>query len=146
MEIDIQSILTCPSTDYLYDSCGKLNIDKLRNFVKEKSKRIVGWFRFRKQSSLGPTFRDKIIHKQLARFYSDDDNFVACMMNVSSTTLKGTHKFRHVFFNYSLGQYQPVPLSINNLGYDATKRDGSDYKIAPSNFGQSDVNLFTLLK
>lgn len=126
----------------MFDSCCKINHEKLKNVVKDKSK-IIGWYIFRKNSSLTPTIRDKLMHKQFANIFSKNDYFITCMMTVASTKTQGTHKFRHVFFNYTFGEYNPVPLRINNLGDDATKRDGSDYKVAPTNPSQPGLDVFT---
>ncbi|XP_015585403.1 BRISC complex subunit FAM175B isoform X1 [Cephus cinctus] len=136
IHIDVDTVVTCPSADLLHDSTGKINKEKLKNFVRDKSKQVVGWFRFRQNSSLVPTLRDKVLHKQFASHFtsgtaSTEENFVACFLNTSVSNMGGTHKFRHVFLHHKRGVFEPVPMRINNLGADASRHDGSDYKPIP---------------
>ncbi|XP_024936235.1 BRISC complex subunit FAM175B isoform X2 [Cephus cinctus] len=108
IHIDVDTVVTCPSADLLHDSTGKINKEKLKNFVRDKSKQVVGWFRFRQNSSLVPTLRDKVLHKQFASHFtsgtaSTEENFVACFLNTSVSNMGGTHKFRHVFLHHKRG-------------------------------------------
>ncbi|KAK0183215.1 hypothetical protein PV327_001276 [Microctonus hyperodae] len=146
--VDIQGILPSPSTGLFYDSGGKINLSVLAEFIGEKREEIVGWYRFRSNGSLNPTFRDKIIHRQLDGFFSDYHNnqtFVTCMLNYGTTKIGGTHKFRHVFLRYQNGFYVPISLRINNLGADASRHDGSDYKPTPTRHYNNGPNYFTKL-
>ncbi|KAK0095456.1 hypothetical protein PV326_008312 [Microctonus aethiopoides] len=146
--VDIQGILPSPSTALFYDSSGKINESVLMKFIGEKKNEIVGWYRFRSNGSLSPTFRDKIIHKQLDELFSDSHNnqtFVTCMLNYGTTIIGGTHKFRHVFLRYHNGVYVPISLRINNLGADASRHDGSDYKPTPIRHYNNGPNYFKKL-
>ncbi|XP_011296691.1 BRCA1-A complex subunit Abraxas-like [Fopius arisanus] len=140
VHVDIQSIIKCSPTDQIYNAAGEIKEDNLKDFIKDKGKNVVGWFRFRRNGSLTPTLRDKILHKQFLSIFRDpsnqinEDYFVACMLNTSMTLGEGTHKFKHVFLHYKQGMYNPIPLRINNLGHDATRHDGSDYKPSPRKY------------
>lgn len=130
--------MTCPLFDLVHDSTScRINKDKIKNFVRDKSKQIIGWFHFRRNtSSLIPTLKDKLFHKQLASHFSDEndcneDFFLTCLLNASTSETGGTHKFRHVFLRHKQRTFEPVPLRINNLGDDASRHDGSDYKPTP---------------
>ncbi|KYN12095.1 PREDICTED: BRISC complex subunit FAM175B-like [Trachymyrmex cornetzi] len=137
IHINVETIVTCPLSDLLYDSSGRINKEKLKDFVRDKSKQVIGWFRFRRNtSSLTPTMRDKILHKQFASHFSSvnscrEDFFLTCLLNASISETRGTHKFRHVFLRHKRGMFEPIPLRINNLGDDASRHDGSDYKPTP---------------
>ncbi|XP_036151380.1 BRISC complex subunit FAM175B isoform X2 [Monomorium pharaonis] len=136
IHINVETIVTCPLIDLLHDSTGRINKEKLKDFVRDKSKQVIGWFRFRRNSSLIPTMRDKILHKQFASHFSGgnscrEDFFLACLLNASTSETRGTHKFRHVFLRHKRGLFEPIPLRINNLGDDASRHDGSDYKPTP---------------
>ncbi|XP_015121032.1 BRISC complex subunit FAM175B [Diachasma alloeum] len=150
VHVDIQSIVKCSPTDQIYDSGGKVNEDKLKDLIKDKGKSVVGWFRFRRNASLTPTLRDKIVHKQFLSIFRGASNqinenyFVVCMLNASVSPGEGTHKFKHVFLHYKQGMYNAIPLRINNLGHDATKHDGSDYKPTPIKYSD-EPDSFTML-
>ncbi|CAG5076456.1 Similar to EAG_01033: BRISC complex subunit FAM175B (Camponotus floridanus) [Cotesia congregata] len=77
---------------------GKIDEGKLKEFVNGREKEIVGWYRFRLNSSLFPTLRDKVLHKQFENIFCDDDNdkqhFIAGMLGYNVTEKKNTHKFR----------------------------------------------------
>ncbi|XP_063989514.1 BRISC complex subunit FAM175B-like [Diachasmimorpha longicaudata] len=140
VHVDIQSVVKCLPTDQIYDSGGKVNEEKLKDIMRDKGKSVVGWFRFRRNASLTPTLRDKILHKQFLSIFRGAGNqinenyFVVCMLNASVSPGEGTHKFKHVFLHYKRGMYNAVPLRINNLGHDATKHDGTDYKPTPRKY------------
>ncbi|XP_015521219.2 BRISC complex subunit FAM175B isoform X1 [Neodiprion lecontei] len=146
--VDISTIITYPSTNSLYNGIGHVDKEKLKAFIRDKSKHIVGWFRFRRNGSLVPTLQDKILHKELRStlFNSDARNheyFTMCLLNTSVSNRGGTHKFRHVFLRYKNGDFVPIPLRINNLGDDSSRPDGSDYKPTPLQKSLSETDAFT---
>ncbi|XP_046749647.1 BRISC complex subunit FAM175B-like isoform X2 [Diprion similis] len=146
--VDINTILTYPSTNSLYNGIGHVDKEKLKSFIRDKSKHIVGWFRFRRNGSLAPTLQDKILHKELRStlFNSDTRNheyFTMCLLNTSVSNRGGTHKFRHVFLRYKNCDFVPIPLRINNLGDDSSRPDGSDYKPTPLHKSLSETDAFT---
>ncbi|KAL6252005.1 hypothetical protein P5V15_014985 [Pogonomyrmex californicus] len=137
IHINVEAIVSCSLIDLLHDSTGRINKEKLQDFVCDKSKQVIGWFRFRRNTNcLIPTMRDKILHKQFASYFSNGNNckedfFLTCLLNASTSETHGTHKFRHVFLRHKRGMFEPIPLRINNLGDDAFRHDGSDYKPTP---------------
>lgn len=120
MYIDVETIVTCPLSDVLHDSTGRINKERLKDFVHDKSKHVIGWFRFRRNtSSLVPTLKDKLLHKQFISHFSGsngcrEDFFLICLLNTSTSETRGTHKFRHVFLRRKRG-YVPEHLQINLL-------------------------------
>lgn len=146
--VDISTIITCPSTNWLSNSVGQVDKERLKDFIRDKSKDIVGWFRFRKNESLIPTLQDKILHKELSSslFSSGTKNhqfFTMCLLNTSVSNRGGTHKFRHVLLRYKNGGFEPIPLRINNLGDDSSRPDGSDYKPTPLHKSLAQPDAFT---
>lgn len=90
-----------PPTCSFYNSVGKIDESKLKDFVNKNDKEIVGWYRFRLNNSLFPTLRDKLLHKQFENIFSGANNndkqyFVAGMLSYSVTEKKNTHKLRLV--------------------------------------------------
>ncbi|XP_070523978.1 BRISC complex subunit FAM175B [Cardiocondyla obscurior] len=137
IHINVETIVTCPLIDLVQDSAGRIDEEKLKDFVHDKSKQVIGWYHFHRNfNSLIPTIRDKILHKQFASHFLDGnscrkDLFLTCILNAATSETRGTHKFRHVFLRHNGRMFEPVPLRINNLGDDASRHDGSDYKPTP---------------
>ncbi|XP_011506353.1 PREDICTED: BRISC complex subunit Abro1-like [Ceratosolen solmsi marchali] len=137
--INIKSVEAYPISKPFYNSIGKLDEEILKNFLKDNIKQVVGWFHYRENLPIRASIRDKILHCQLSAFFSKinniqrKDNFILCLMNSSVSAGGGTYKFKHHLFRYekiSSTKYKilPVPLKVNNLGADATKVDGYNYK------------------
>ncbi|XP_043267272.1 BRISC complex subunit FAM175B-like [Venturia canescens] len=132
-QIEITGVLACSGANQLFNESGKLHKDLLKAFVHYHSKKIVGWFRFRHNNRPVPTFRDKILHKELAQYFHEcspqlsQEYFAACIVNCTNSEKSGIHKFRHVLLRYKDGIYCPVPLRINSLGDNAARLEGSDY-------------------
>lgn len=70
---NIEAVVTCPLPHTLHNSLGKINKEKLKDFLRDKSKQVIGWFHFRRDVSLVPTFRDKLLHKEFASYFCNDN-------------------------------------------------------------------------
>jgi len=103
--------VTCPLSALLIESANRISKEKLKDFICDKSKQVIGWFRFRRNTSnLTPTLKDKLLHKEFASHFSDisensckKDLFLTCLLNASTSDTHGTHKFRHVFLRHKQG-------------------------------------------
>nr|XP_031844807.1 BRISC complex subunit FAM175B-like [Nomia melanderi]XP_031844808.1 BRISC complex subunit FAM175B-like [Nomia melanderi] len=147
---NIETVVTCPLPSLLHDSIGRINKEKLKDFIRDKSKQVIGWFRFRRNTNLTPTMRDKILHKEFASYFCGENGcveefFVTCLLSSSITSDRGTHKFKHVFLRRRRGVFEPVPLKISNLGNDSFILDGSDYKPAPTKKLSNTPDVFNKL-
>ena len=97
------------SKDILQDALGRIDTEKLGNLIKNKEKRVVGWFRFRRHSFLQQTMRDKIMHKQFASHFvrfndASEEHFIMLLLNASTTNaFNATHKYRHLCLQYKRG-------------------------------------------
>jgi len=105
----VETIVTCPMPDLLHNSFSQIDKEKLKDFVRDKSKQVIGWFHFRRNTnSLTPTLKDKMLHKQFASHFSagngcKEEFFLTCLLNASTSETRGTHKFRHVFLRRNRG-------------------------------------------
>ncbi|CAK9824288.1 BRISC complex subunit FAM175B [Anthophora retusa] len=147
---NIEAVVTCPLPETLHNSIGRINKEKLKDFLCDKSKQVIGWFHFRRNMSLSPTFRDKILHKEFASYFSNDNGskeefFVTCLLSSSTSSEGGTHKFKHVFLRPKRGIFEPVPLRISNLGSNSFIHEGSDYKPTPTRKSSDVPDVFTKL-
>ncbi|XP_035725858.1 BRISC complex subunit FAM175B-like isoform X1 [Vespa mandarinia] len=150
--INIETVVTCSMPDILHDSTGRIDKEKLKDFLSYKSKQVIGWFRFRHNSCLVPTLRDKLLHKQFASHFSSshgykEDFFVTCLLSSSVSNTSGTHKFRHVLLRRRRGSYyrtfEPISLKISSLRDGEPSLDGSDYKLTPQTRSIGEIDTFT---
>ncbi|XP_012220046.1 BRISC complex subunit FAM175B-like isoform X2 [Linepithema humile] len=150
IHINVETIVTYPMSDLMH-SFPRIDKEKLKDFIRDKSKQVIGWFHFHRNSnSLTPTLRDKVLHKQFASYFSVENGckeefFLTCLLSASTSETRGTHKFRHVFLRRNRGILEPVSLRINNLGDDASRHDGSDYKPTPVRKSARESDSFTEL-
>lgn len=106
---EITGVLACSSASRLCNETGKLHKESLKAFIHNRGKEIVGWFKFRHNNRLALTFRDKILHKELAQYFHEcnpqlpKEYFVACILNATKTEKSGIHKFRHLLLRYEDG-------------------------------------------
>lgn len=147
---NIETVITCPLPDLLYDSIGRINKENVKDFLQDKSKQVIGWFRFRRNTGLVPTMRDRILHNEFATYFSDGDRtkekfFVTCLLSSSKSDDGGTHKFKHVFLSCVKRILEPVPLRINNLENNSILLEGSDYKPPPTKRSSDLPDVFTRL-
>ncbi|XP_012237863.1 BRISC complex subunit FAM175B [Bombus impatiens] len=145
---NIEAVVTCPLPDSLHNSIGKINKEKLRDFLRDKSKQVIGWFHFRRDIALIPTFRDKLLHKEFSSYFSNENGckeefFVTCLLSSSTSSEKGTYKFKHVFLRQKKWTFEPVPLRISNLGSNSFAHEGSDYKPTPTKKSSDMPDVFT---
>ncbi|KAI4491577.1 hypothetical protein M0804_002969 [Polistes exclamans] len=146
--INIETVVTCSMPDILHDSTGRIDKEKLKDFLSHKSKQVIGWFRFRHNLCLVPTLRDKLLHKQFASYFSSshgykEDFFVTCLLSSSVSNASGTHKFRHVLLRRRRGTFEPISLKISSLGDGKSPLDGSDYKLTPTKKSVKEIDTFT---
>nr|XP_012146978.1 PREDICTED: BRISC complex subunit Abro1-like isoform X1 [Megachile rotundata]XP_012146979.1 PREDICTED: BRISC complex subunit Abro1-like isoform X1 [Megachile rotundata]XP_012146980.1 PREDICTED: BRISC complex subunit Abro1-like isoform X1 [Megachile rotundata]XP_012146981.1 PREDICTED: BRISC complex subunit Abro1-like isoform X1 [Megachile rotundata]XP_012146982.1 PREDICTED: BRISC complex subunit Abro1-like isoform X1 [Megachile rotundata]XP_012146983.1 PREDICTED: BRISC complex subunit Abro1-l len=147
---NIETVITCPLPDLLYDSIGRINKENVKDFLRDKSKQVIGWFRFRRNTGLVPTMRDRLLHNEFATHFSNGDCtkekfFVTCLLSSSTSDEGGTHKFKHVFLRRVKRILEPVPLRINNLENNSILLEGSDYKPPPTKRSSDLPDVFTRL-
>ena len=62
---------------------------------------IVGWYKFRRNSTMRPTLREKMVHDclQYSLGPNDPEKFVFGLFTASKTSNVSTHSFDHVFLH-----------------------------------------------
>ncbi|XP_014205527.1 BRISC complex subunit FAM175B-like [Copidosoma floridanum] len=134
--INIKNVLSHPIGTPFFDTIGRVNQEKLRFFLKDNVDKVVGWYRYQENFRIVSSTRDKALHYYLSKFFTNnetsklvsEENFIFCNLTTSLSTNNGTHKFKQLFQRIKDDKLVPVSLRINNLGADASRPDGSDYK------------------
>ncbi|XP_046385706.1 BRISC complex subunit Abraxas 2-like isoform X2 [Ischnura elegans] len=116
--ISVHSIIPVPNKYAFYNNIGKVDGNKLKEIVKDKSKDIIGWYRFRRNSSLAPHLTDGVIHQQLSEMLSESKKelFVTCILSSSKSSNQSTHRYNHVFYIRRRRVFEAIPFSVENLG------------------------------
>ena len=114
--IRIKCAVPCPQFFRFYDGVGRINVEKIRTFLGDLAPKVVAWYKYKPSSSFNITFREKIIHRQLAELFNLPPEFFSCCLLISeSSDNNSTHSFTQTFMRYCNLKYEQLPLHIINL-------------------------------
>eukprot|EP00128_Syssomonas_multiformis_P006397 Colp12_sorted_trinity150504_noHs@28381 len=91
----ITSYESFDGTFSFYNAFGELNTDAIFAAIKKRKETLLGWFRFRRNTQLGPTARENMIHRALQDLMR---NLTTCpllftMFTSSVTENSATHTY-----------------------------------------------------
>ncbi|XP_041980124.1 BRISC complex subunit FAM175B-like [Aricia agestis] len=123
-QILVRSVLPLPSASLFYLPTGKLREDVLSEILAQAASDVVGWYKYRKNTSIKPTFRDKNVSKGLQRYfekYQEKKTFVSCFLSSKESSASSTHTIVYKFgkincFDY----YEYIEDVTGNLGEKVT--------------------------
>lgn len=123
-QINIKTVLPMPSVALFYMPTGKIKEDVLREVLSSTADDVVGFYKYRANNSIKPTFRDKLISKGLHKYfekYHNRKNFVTCNI-VSKTSVSGsTHTLSYRFGKINcFNMYEFIEDVTANLGEKLT--------------------------
>ncbi|KAI0211830.1 BRISC complex subunit Abraxas 2 [Lamellibrachia satsuma] len=127
----IHSHLPCQGLFSWYSDDGHIIHEKIRELLRNnKHKEVVGWYKFRRNSSTIVSLRERAIHRHLKDVFPNipASNFVMCLSVTLTEVNLATHTFSHTFFSFNGRSLQGMPLTVVNLG-DTMH---SDYKMTSS--------------
>lgn len=114
--IKINSLMPCPHPHFFYNGTGKVDKNKVKDFLKDQFDRVVAWYKFQKTSNLKFSLRDKIIHKQLIEVFGKTSDLFPCCLLINEISDNGaTHLFSQAFIRYHNNRYDRIPMHIPNL-------------------------------
>ncbi|XP_061412197.1 BRISC complex subunit Abraxas 2 [Lethenteron reissneri] len=113
--IEIHGHLPCLRPSSFYDGVGKVDKATVENLLREHSKSLLGWYRFRRNTSQQLTFRETQVHRNLCQVLGKPD-LVFLLFGFLSTANHSTHALEYVMFQPSRRSQPRVPLTIRNLG------------------------------
>lgn len=119
-QIVIRTILPLPSVALFYFPTGRIKEDVLSDLLSKTASEVVGWYKYRKDSNIKPTFRDKLIAKGLQKFFEKHHgkkNFVTCNLSSKTSSASSTHTFMYRFGKINcFDMYEYVDDVTANLG------------------------------
>ncbi|XP_045769612.1 BRISC complex subunit FAM175B-like [Maniola jurtina] len=123
-QIVIRTVLPLPSVSLFYLPTGTIKEDLLSELLSSAATEVVGWYKYRKNSSIKPTFRDKLISKGLQKYfekYHGRKTFVSCNLSSKTSSANSTHTLIYRFGKINcLDMYEYVEDVTANLGEKLT--------------------------
>lgn len=119
-KIAVRTVLPLPSVSLFYLPTGRIKEDVLSDLLSSTANDIVGWYKYRKNTSIKPTFRDKLITKGLQKYFEknhDKKHFVTCSLSNKISSSGSTHTFMYRFGKVNcFDMYEHVEDITANLG------------------------------
>lgn len=83
----------------IFDHVGQINIENLQENMVGNLKNIVGWYRFRRNTNIKLTVREKLIHKNLCNYVEMPvDTFIFGALIANYSTNNAIHKYQQLFY------------------------------------------------
>lgn len=123
-QIVIRTVLPLPSVSLFYFPTGRIKEEVLSELLSNTAKEIVGWYKYRKNTNIKPTFRDKLIAKGLQKYfekYHGKKTFVTCNLTNRTSSAASTHTFTYRFGKINcFDMYEYIEDVTGNLGEKVT--------------------------
>ncbi|XP_045449560.1 BRCA1-A complex subunit Abraxas 1-like [Melitaea cinxia] len=123
-QIIIRTVLPLPSVSLFYLPTGTIKEDVLSELLSNVATEVVGWYKYRKNSNIKPTFRDKLISKGLQKYfekYHGKKTFVSCNLSSKTSSVGSTHTVIYRFGKINcFDMYEYVEDVTANLGEKLT--------------------------
>ncbi|XP_046360579.2 BRISC complex subunit Abraxas 2-like [Haliotis rufescens] len=116
--IYVYSYLPWPNEDRLYNSAGRVDPTKAMTLLQGKHQDLIGWYKFRRNSTLRPSLRETNLHRNLIESLpvQENSNFLFLLCSTSLSYNKATHTFDHALLRNHNGKFQKVAMRVINLG------------------------------
>ncbi|KAM3964913.1 BRISC complex subunit FAM175B [Aphomia sociella] len=123
-QIVIRTVLPLPTVSLFYLPTGRIKEDVLAGLLSNTASEVVGWYKYRKNTNIKPTFRDKLISKGLQKYfekYHGKKTFVTCNLSNKCSSSGSTHIFTYRFGKINCyDMYEYIEDVTANLGEKLT--------------------------
>lgn len=123
-QIVIRTVLPLPSVSLFYFPTGKIKEDILKELLSNTANEVIGWYKYRKNTNIRPTFRDKLIAKGLQKYFEKHygkKNFITCTLSNRTSPTGSTHTYTYRFGKINcFDMYEYIDDVTGNLGEKQT--------------------------
>ncbi|XP_071946986.1 BRCA1-A complex subunit Abraxas 1-like [Antedon mediterranea] len=120
----IQSTYACERTGSFYNRSGHVNIADVQSVLQDKHTKVVGWYKFRRNTQSQISLRERAVHQSLEKALGK--GLILAIFTAQQTWNQSTHTFGYQLFSFKNKKFVPLPIEVINLG-DTSQ---SDYKRA----------------
>ncbi|XP_033125470.1 BRISC complex subunit Abraxas 2-like [Anneissia japonica] len=116
--INIQSFYPCEQTASFYDNKGHVDVVELLSVLKDNFKKVVGWYKFRRNTQPQISLRERAVHRSLVKALHNVsmNTFVIGMFTAQQTWNQSTHTFGYQLSYLNNKKFVPLPVEVTNLG------------------------------
>lgn len=127
--LNIYTIVPCEKPFSFYDSSGAIKQQALDYILQGRHKEVLGWYKFRRNTSLEVSLREQNVHTNLSHILVStyEKFFIFGLFTNYLSSNEATHSFDHVFLRNTGMCFESVPLKVINLGGTSH----SEYRLYP---------------
>ncbi|XP_005999429.1 BRCA1-A complex subunit Abraxas 1 isoform X1 [Latimeria chalumnae] len=122
--IDIQKYIPCYQLHSFYSSTSEINEQALNKILSSHKKSVIGWYKFRRNTAQTMTFRERVLHKNLQKYFSDPELVFLLLTTSVTTETSSTHRLEYALYKPKENLLHRAPLVVTNLGMS----EQQDYK------------------
>jgi len=142
--IAIQSFQTIGAPFSFYDQWGAVNITTIRSILEQNAQPLVGWFKFRRNTSLRPSLRELAVHTSLQTFHNEykqqtqplpSSGLIFGILCQKESHNKAIHNYDYRFLQTNStqrNQLDSILVSINNLVHSSQSEYNQFTNVSPS--------------
>uniref|UniRef100_A0A8C8RIH2 BRCA1-A complex subunit Abraxas 1 n=1 Tax=Pelusios castaneus TaxID=367368 RepID=A0A8C8RIH2_9SAUR len=93
--IDIQKHIPCYQLFSFYNSAGELNEHALKKILSGCKKNVIGWYKFRRNTDQTMTFRERLLHRNLQSYLSNQGLVFLLLTSSVTTESCSTYRLEH---------------------------------------------------
>ncbi|XP_078668395.1 BRISC complex subunit Abraxas 2-like [Branchiostoma floridae x Branchiostoma belcheri] len=108
----------------------------------DREKHIVGWYRFRRNSSPEPSLWERIIHRKLSETLKSQENMLFWLFTYQSSGTVSTHVTDYTLYQQKDRRLQAIPHAVVNLG--DTSHD--HYRMSSAGALSTDLGMLGVFK
>ncbi|CAH1782858.1 unnamed protein product, partial [Owenia fusiformis] len=116
--LNVFSHVPCPKPLSFYNAVGTIDAEKLQDLLQDKLQDIIGWYKFRRNSSSTLTTRERMLHANLISHAGPklEKYFLFGLFSQFTTPNISTHTVEQVFMQYKRNVgFAPVAVNVMNL-------------------------------
>ncbi|KAM5193475.1 BRCA1-A complex subunit Abraxas 1 [Mantella aurantiaca] len=114
--IDIQRHIPCYQLFSFYSGLGEVDKTALQKLLSGQEKDVIGWYKFRDNTSQTMTFRERLLHENLQIYLSNPGLLFLLVTSHCTTESESTHRMEYALHKPQDSDFQKIPLIIANLG------------------------------